>query len=340
MNLTALLIALPLASSPLIYLASRARTSARAAERTSWWLSLGVLLVLWGLWLRAALTLSTGETLSVTLGLLALRVDGLSLFFALVVLGAFSYYGFKEQGFGFITHLFGPWMGPAMIPINILIFAIEFLSTFIIRPVTLSIRLMLNIAVDHPAAAGYITAYPCGSPRPLAANLNYAADQTIPNAVLVKVGAGGKVCLYSMSATHLVADVDGYVTAGSAFVQAVQPARLLDTRPGYATVDGLHQATDHLVAGGTITLDVTGRGGVPKLATAVVLNVTATGSSAPGYITAFPCGEPRPVAAGLNYAAGQTIANAVTVKVGASGTVCLFAYSATDLVVDVDGFTL
>lgn len=68
---------------------------------------------------------------------------------ALCVLGAFSYYGFKEQGMGFITHLFGPWMGPAMIPINILIFLIEFLSTFIIRPVTLSIRLMLNIAVDH-----------------------------------------------------------------------------------------------------------------------------------------------------------------------------------------------
>ncbi len=68
---------------------------------------------------------------------------------AVVVLGAFTYYGLKEQGFGFITHLAGPWMGWPMLPINILIFAIEFLSTFIIRPVTLSIRLMLNIAVDH-----------------------------------------------------------------------------------------------------------------------------------------------------------------------------------------------
>jgi F-type H+-transporting ATPase subunit a len=68
---------------------------------------------------------------------------------AVVVLGTFSYYGLKEQGFGFISHLAGPWMGWAMLPINILIFAIEFLSTFIIRPITLSIRLMLNIAVDH-----------------------------------------------------------------------------------------------------------------------------------------------------------------------------------------------
>ena len=68
---------------------------------------------------------------------------------ALVVLVAFTYYGLKAQGFGFITHLAGPWMGWAMLPINILIFAIEFISTFIIRPITLSIRLMLNIAVDH-----------------------------------------------------------------------------------------------------------------------------------------------------------------------------------------------
>jgi F-type H+-transporting ATPase subunit a len=68
---------------------------------------------------------------------------------ALVTLGAFTYYGLKEQGFNSIKHLAGPWMGLPMLPINILIFSIEFLSTFIIRPITLSIRLMLNIAVDH-----------------------------------------------------------------------------------------------------------------------------------------------------------------------------------------------
>ena len=68
---------------------------------------------------------------------------------ALVVLVTFTFYGLKAQGMGFVTHLAGPWMGPAFLPINILIFAIEFISTFVIRPVTLSIRLMLNIAVDH-----------------------------------------------------------------------------------------------------------------------------------------------------------------------------------------------
>src|SRR5687767_7829304 len=43
---------------------------------------------------------------------------------SIVAIGAFIYYGFRASGFGLITHLAGPWMGWAMVPINILIFAI------------------------------------------------------------------------------------------------------------------------------------------------------------------------------------------------------------------------
>ena len=68
---------------------------------------------------------------------------------ALVAIGAFIIYGLQANGFGFISHLAGPWLGWAYLPVNILIFVIEFISTFIIRPITLSIRLMLNMAVDH-----------------------------------------------------------------------------------------------------------------------------------------------------------------------------------------------
>jgi len=83
------------------------------------------------------------------------------------VLFAFTYYGLKEQGFGFISHLFGPWLGPIGIPINILLFGIEFLSTFIIRPVTISIRLMLNIAVDHLLLSVFLGLIPFILPIPV-----------------------------------------------------------------------------------------------------------------------------------------------------------------------------
>lgn len=86
---------------------------------------------------------------------------------ALVVLFSFIYYGLKAQGFGFITHLAGPWMGWAMLPINILIFSIEFISTFVIRPITLSIRLMLNMAVDHLLLSIVLAAFALFVPLPI-----------------------------------------------------------------------------------------------------------------------------------------------------------------------------
>lgn len=67
---------------------------------------------------------------------------------ALVVFVMFNYYGFKENGLGYLKHLFGPYIGWWGIPINLLLFVIEVIST-LIRPLTLSIRLMLNMAVDH-----------------------------------------------------------------------------------------------------------------------------------------------------------------------------------------------
>jgi hypothetical protein len=69
---------------------------------------------------------------------------------------------------------------------------------------------VLNVTVTGALGDGYVTVYPCGATRPTTSNLNYSAGQTIPNAVIAKVGIGGKVCLYANSGTHLLADVNGY----------------------------------------------------------------------------------------------------------------------------------
>ncbi|MCL2823030.1 MAG: F0F1 ATP synthase subunit A [Polyangiaceae bacterium] len=67
---------------------------------------------------------------------------------ALLVFVLFNYYGFRANGLGYLKHMGGPWLGPIGIPLNIMIFIIEVISTCV-RPVTMSVRLMLNIAVDH-----------------------------------------------------------------------------------------------------------------------------------------------------------------------------------------------
>jgi PKD repeat protein len=69
----------------------------------------------------------------------------------------------------------------------------------------------LNVTAVSPAAAGYLTVYPCGATRPLASNVNYTTGQVIPNAVLAKIGTSGKVCIFTLAATDIVIDVNGSV---------------------------------------------------------------------------------------------------------------------------------
>ncbi|MBK9262074.1 MAG: F0F1 ATP synthase subunit A [Polyangiaceae bacterium] len=66
---------------------------------------------------------------------------------ALLVFIAFNYYGIKENGWSYIAHMAGPkwYLAP-------LIFPIELISTCV-RPITLSVRLMVNIAADHLIAS-------------------------------------------------------------------------------------------------------------------------------------------------------------------------------------------
>jgi len=56
--------------------------------------------------------------------------------------------------------------------------------------------------------------YPNGAPRPIASNLNYVAGQTVPNLVIAKVGADGKVAIYNHAGSaHVIFDVVGWYSA-------------------------------------------------------------------------------------------------------------------------------
>ena len=70
----------------------------------------------------------------------------------------------------------------------------------------------------------------------------------------------------------------------------------------------------------------------------MVLNVTVTRPTAPGYVTAYPADQPQPVASNVNYTSGETVANRVTVPVSSLGQITLYAAASTDVVVDVSGW--
>lgn len=191
---------------------------------------------------------------------------------------------------------------------------------------------VLNVTATNSVAAGFVTVWPAGGSRPTVSNLNVVgAGQTIPNLVIVPVGANGKVSMFSQSGTDLVVDIAGWFTDVTAPVSSaglflpVDPHRVLDTRPN-----------EGLPLGGSLVVEVAD-GDV----LAVVLNVTATESNAAGFITVWPSGISRPVVSNLNVErAGQTIPNSAIVGVGGDDRtdVSFFSQTGTHLVVDVAGY--
>ncbi|MFE1380251.1 hypothetical protein ACFW6S_15045 [Streptomyces sp. NPDC058740] len=113
----------------------------------------------------------------------------------------------------------------------------------------------------------------------------------------------------------------------------VTPTRLMDTRSGLGVRQG------KVGPGGVVTLQVTGRAGIPTTGvTAVVLNVTATAPTAGGFVSVYPDGTTRTSASNLNFTAGQTIPNLVVVPV-VNGKVSFYNRAGSvDLLADVTGY--
>ncbi len=193
---------------------------------------------------------------------------------------------------------------------------------------------VLNVTGVNAVHAGYVTVFGCQATRPLASNLNLRPGVVSSNQVTAPLDASGRVCLYTSGGTDLVADLAGYLTKDSRFAIGA-PSRLLDTRPGSLQTG---YSGSRPAAGAVVTLKVAGRGtpAVPATASAVVLNVT--GLNGGGYVTAWPCGTPRPLSSNLNLAAGAVAANQVTVGVGTGGNVCLYTSAGADLVADLTGY--
>ncbi|THA86197.1 PKD domain-containing protein [Streptomyces sp. A0592] len=195
----------------------------------------------------------------------------------------------------------------------------------------------LNVTVTNSRSGGHVTAFAEGTNRPTTSNLNYEPGQTVPNLVIVPVGANGYVDLYNggWESVDLLADVTGYFTRSAANgYTALSPDRFVDTRTGLGTLKGQ-------VAGyGTFSTKIAGNRGVPAGAKAVAVNVTVTNSVSDGHLTVFPTGKAAPTASNLNFAAGQTIANSVIVPVGTDGQISIRngGWNPADVIVDIVGY--
>ena len=116
----------------------------------------------------------------------------------------------------------------------------------------------------------------------------------------------------------------------------VTPCRIVDTRGPAGAYGG-----PSLPASFPRTFDLNDGPcpGIPPAVEAYSLNVTVTNTQGPGFILINPTDGPAATVSTLNYAAGQTIANAAVVPAGTNGNVDFTAgVSGTDLIVDINGY--
>ncbi len=118
---------------------------------------------------------------------------------------------------------------------------------------------------------------------------------------------------------------------------AFNPDRALDTRSGIGCIVEADRCfvPSKLAAGETVAVAIDEYLG--SSTTALSMNVTVTGPDDGGYLTVWPCDEPRPDASNLNWRPGETRANLVVAKYASDATVCFFTTAATELIVDVTG---
>ncbi len=146
-------------------------------------------------------------------------------------------------------------------------------------------------------------------------------------ALAVALGAGGVLTGSAASGTE-------------SLLVPITPCRLVDTRPGTdnvgprATPIGADEVYTPMVHG------TNGRCTIPATATAVAMNITVVNPTAASFLTVFPPDQSRPLAASLNWVAGQApTPNAVTGTLSTDGRLGLYNLSGTvDVIVDVVGY--
>jgi hypothetical protein len=178
-----------------------------------------------------------------------------------------------------------------------------------------------NLTVTQQGSLGYLFIGPVANNYPTSSTLNFPTDDDRANSVTVALGSGGSLSVTYAAPTlgptaHVIFDVTGYFipdTTGATY-HAIAPSRILDTRTGTGGLAG--PFVSHVAR----TFQVTGNGGVPAGATAVTGNLTVTGQSYLGFLYVGPAAMNDPTSSTLNFPKYDDRANAVTVTLGAGGT--------------------
>ena len=170
------------------------------------------------------------------------------------------------------------------------------------------------------------------------ANAVIVVPRTIltPGSYSVNVSTSARSVPWTFTVDPAAADVVvlpapvAQVTSPATGFAPLPPARVVDTR--------IPLGASRLPAQVAVRLQITGNGGVPDGAVAVLANATVTAPSGAGYLTLWNCSGGIPDVSSLNFTGNQTVANTATIPLDGGGGVCALSSVAADLVIDVGGY--
>lgn len=188
-------------------------------------------------------------------------------------------------------------------------------------PVTGVAAVALNVTVSRTTRSGGVMAYPTGGRIPAVSTHAHDAGQPAYQRLIVPLGTNGQVTLLNSSSgtAAFTTTVVGYYRSG-----------------GYRPVPQSRLVTAAVAAGKRVTVQITGRGGVPSAGVhTVTLNLTVRGAAA-GTLKVYPAGGRVPSRTVAAHTAGRPGTAGVTVAPGAGGRVTFVNNSAKAATITAD----
>jgi hypothetical protein len=192
----------------------------------------------------------------------------------------------------------------------------------------------VTLTVAPPGPLAYLTMWQAGGGQPNVSSINSFVGRTLANNVIVPAGTGGALDVFVFDNTDLLLDINGYFAPDDGqrglYYFPQSPCVALDTTVGGVRLGDEETRTIPLVASSC---------GIPATAKGYVLNATSIpdGRDMP-FLTMWPTGQARPIASVSNAFEGQVVTNSSLVPAGANGSVDVFAFRRTHVVVDVSGY--
>ncbi len=201
-----------------------------------------------------------------------------------------------------------------------------------------------NFTLVKPTALGWAFVGPTAVLTSIrSSTINAPKGDTRANGTTVKLGPGGTLGVIWSGPRGSTADLlfdgtgcwlDGL--GGSKFVP-IEPTRFVDSRANLPFLGPI-------VVNSAVTIQMTGRGGIPAQANGIAGNVTVTAETIAGYMTVAPKWDPGevPTFSTLNFPRGDTRANGFDVSLGPGGSIGVIyeptAGGKTHFMIDIMGY--